>query len=37
MKKIALLAALVFGLASAVSADIPWPLCYPCPAQDSGK
>ncbi len=31
MKRLILLALLTLGIASTVSADIPWPTCGPCP------
>ncbi len=37
MKKALLLAALVFGLVSTIAADMPWPICLPCPDTKGGK
>ncbi len=37
MKKLMLLAALTLGIASIVSADIPWPVCDPCPSVASTR
>lgn len=37
MKKALLLAALVLGLVSTIAADIPWPVCLPCPETNSGR
>jgi hypothetical protein len=31
IKRIVLAAVLALGIASTVSADIPWPQCLPCP------
>lgn len=30
LKKILLISAIALGLASTVSADMPWPDCWPC-------
>lgn len=32
IKRLVLAAVLALGLASIVSADVPWPSCYPCPS-----
>jgi hypothetical protein len=37
MKKMLLLAALTLGIASIVSADIPWPVCDPCPSVTAAR
>jgi hypothetical protein len=33
VRRFALFLALALGLVSAVSADIPWPQCLPCPSK----